>query len=51
MEINESFAYITCACGEKLQALVSEPTCDTDHKELSRIAQEHWAICKRGVVK
>ena len=56
MEINESFAYISCACGEKLQALVQvgetetgEPIFDTDHDELNRVAQEHWAVCAGGV--
>ena len=56
MEINESVAYITCACGERLQALKQtgeteqgELIFDTDHDELNRIAQEHWAVCAGGV--
>lgn len=53
--VNELFAHITCACGEKFQALKQieeteqgEPIFDTDHEELNRIAQEHWAKCTGG---
>lgn len=52
-EFNEKFAYITCACRRKLQALVQvgeteegEPVFSVDHDELSRISQEHWKTCK-----
>ena len=55
MMVNELYAHITCTCGELLQALVQtgeteqgEPIFDTDHDELSRIAQAHWATCKGG---
>ena len=53
--VNEFFAHITCACGEKFQALKQieeteqgEPIFDTDHDELARIVQEHWGICVNG---
>ena len=53
--VNELFAHITCACGEKFQALkqieeteTGEPIFDTDHDELNRIVQEHWGICVNG---
>jgi len=50
--VNEKFAYVTCACGEKFQALVQvgeteegEPVLDTDHDKLARMTQEHWTVC------
>lgn len=53
--VNELFAHITCSCGEKFQTLMQigeteagEPIFDTNHDELGRIVQEHWAACVEG---